>query len=658
MELVIYSSLPALALLIFFVPGRVRVVVAGLATLAAGVFTSVPALSVLSGLSDACLAYQVPWFPGSPAFVFDPLSSFFVLAINLTVASGVLFSHGYLHADTASGKQTALHYFSLVLLHYSMLGVVLLREGTAFLVAWELMAVSSFLLILYEAGRREVLKTAVRYMIQMHIGFFLLVAAFLIAGRDTGTFGFDSLPAYFGRNPNLPLFLLFFAGFAIKAGFIPFHTWLPEAHPAAPSHVSAVMSGIMVKMGIYGIARVAASCTGDLITIGAVVALFGLLSALYGILSAAFRKDLKEVLAYSTIENVGIIGLGLGTGLVGAGAGQPAMAFLGFGAALFHIANHSLYKPLLFMAAGSVYKATHTRNIEQLGGLVRSLPRTAALFMTGAMAICGLPPLSGFISEVMLFGSMFEGIRAGNVWLSVAMVLAAVGLAVVAGLSVFVFTRAFGITFLGLPRSEIRPEPGAVTRTMMFPKLVLASLILLAGLFPAAAWSVVAPAAATLAGQPGAGQPLPLMPMFSAIGRAGMVLILAVTTIMVVRRMVLGRRTVNTAPTWGCGYTAGTARLQYTGESFTGNLGELAAPLLHEKTSYMEIREEEIFPEPRSFQKTISDPFRLAIGRAADWSALALKRLARLQTGYIQHYVLYAFLFMLAIFILMTFKLI
>ena len=663
-----------LSFLILMVPGKVRYFYALGLTLFIILFTSYPAILQLlfplsadvisSGNRLSQLLNTTEWkfsgFLGDLTFTLDPLSGFFILVTNFTVLTGLLYSRGYLKAyeKTKNPAQFALHYFSYTWLHLSMLAVLTLRDGLSFLIAWELMAVSSFMLILFEAEKRNTLKTAVNYLVQMHIGFVLLLIAFLITEAGTGQMSFDALPAYFSSHPNIPLFLLFFAGFAVKAGFMPFHTWLPEAHPAAPSHVSGVMSGVMIKMGIYGIFRVLTSIQSGWYSIGIVILIISVFTGILGILFSVVQKDLKKILAYSTIENIGIIGLGTGLGCIGIALQNPLLTVLGFTGSLLHVLNHSLFKSLLFFGAGSVYRATHTRNIEELGGLIHSIPRTAGLFLFGSAAICALPPLNGFISEFLLYIGFFKGLGAGSEYLSILFLLTIIAMALIGGLAIFSFSRAFGISFLGSQRKEIHIQPETISRDMIFPQLLIAFAILGIGLMPMAA---IAPIASLVEGQFHTGpvaSGIFLTTAMNKISLFGLILITLTSCILYLRARVLRQRAPTYGPTWGCGYTEGTPRQQYTGLSYADNLAELAQPLLQSREEFRAIPPEDIFPHKRSLHVQTPDIFAKGIGILTDGSWFILKKLARLQTGNIRHYVLYAFIFILLIFALLYLKLI
>ena len=284
--------------------------------------------------------------------------------------------------------------------------------------------------------------------------------------------------------------MLALVGFGTKAGFIPLHVWLPEAHPAAPSHVSAVMSAVMIKTGIYGLVRVMMLLGAPQAWWGWVLCGIGLSSGVIGVLLALAQHDLKRLLAYHSVENIGIIALGLGVGTLGLCAGLPAVAVMGFAGALLHVLNHALFKGLLFLAAGNVVHSAHTREIDHLGGLLRRMPRTGAIFLIGAAAISGLPPLNGFISEFLIYLASFKGAVTLEGANSVPMLATIAGLALIGGLAAACFTKAFGIVFLGQPRSEHAEQAHEVGLAMVMPGVVLAAACILIGLLGASVVSV------------------------------------------------------------------------------------------------------------------------------------------------------------------------
>jgi hydrogenase-4 component B len=332
------------------------------------------------------------------------------------------------------------------------------------------------------------------------------------------------------------------------------------------------------------------------------------------------------------------------------------LIILGFTGGLLHVLNHSLFKSLLFFSAGSVYKTYHTRNVEELGGVIHKMPGTAFLFMTGALAICGLPPLNGFISEVLIYLGLFMGLSAGSAYQSITFILAVISLALIGGLAIFCFTKAFGVVFLGSPRKEITNPVSEVGSGMLFPQYLIAGLMALIGLFP---MIFIDPLTNFICIQFHLAS-LPFLTsmtgIFTKISLVSLILILLIAAILTIRKLMLKNRQVAYGPTWGCGYTAGSARQQYTGTSYAGNFAEIAQPFLQSKEEFRTIPEEEIFPGKRSFELHPRDIFRSAINKAVDFSMLALKKIARLQTGNIQHYILYAFIYILVIFVLFYLK--
>jgi len=613
---------------------------------------------------DGLITIKAPFdFTGdSFVFIIDRLSAFFIIVINITVFTGFLYARGYLspYAQSSKGLSFSIHYFSYLWLCLSMLMVVMLRSGLYFLIAWEIMALSSFFLVIFEAEKRSIMKTGISYLIQMHAGMFFLLIAFLLVERATGKMSFDALRLYFSTESNILLFMLFFIGFAIKAGFIPLHTWLPEAHPAAPSHVSGVMSGVMIKMGIYGIIRVIIPLQHDLLLIGLIILVISLFSGILGVMMAIVQHDLKRLLAYHSIENIGIIGIGIGTGVIGIATNNNLLALCGFSGGLLHVLNHSLFKSLLFFSAGSVYQSAHTRNIENLGGLMKKMPYTSGLFLIGSLAICGLPPFNGFISEYLIYMGMFNSLSASNLYQSIMLIVVIAGLSLIGGLAIFCFTKAFGISFLGEARSEKASKAIEVQWIMLLPQIIPVVFILLIGL--ASVWFVK-----PLSGIVTEAFSLPVMaitdgPVLNNLARISIlsgIFLLSVTVLLIYRHFHLKLRKVSAGPTWGCGYTAPSARQQYTSTSFAYIYNHLAKPVLQTKKIMKEIQQDEIFPAGRTFESHSDDIFKkLLIDKPIGWISELLKKIAVMQTGLIQHYILYAFIFMLVVFLLTYLKII
>lgn len=625
--------------------------------------TSFWSYKVFSGTGGTLtVTCRIPFPDTVPQFVIDRLSAFFIVVINITVLVGLLYSKGYLkkYYTTKNSLRFSIHYFSYLWLYLSMLMVVMIRSGLSFLIAWEIMALSSFLLVIFDAEDTSVMKTGISYLIQMHAGMFFLLIAFLITAKETGEMSFDSLALYFSGHSNIFLFLLFFIGFGIKAGFIPLHTWLPQAHPAAPSHVSGVMSGVMIKMGIYGILRVLMSVQHDLTAIGLIILAVSVLSGIMGVMMAIVQHDLKRLLAYHSIENIGIIGIGTGLGTIGIGTGNNVMSLLGFGGALLHVLNHSLFKSLLFFNAGSVYNATHTRNTEQLGGLMKKMPYTSVLFLIGSLAICGLPPFNGFVSEFLIYSGMFKSLTSSGLYQSIVILGSLVALSLIGGLAIFCFTKAFGIAFLGEARSEKASRAEEVESSMIWPQFITVSLIVVIGLASPLFVNPVLKIISAAFNLPDTGLlTASFIDNLTGISIASGFFVLLVTLLLIYRSFHLSSKIVGCGPTWGCGYTAPSPGLQYTSTSYAYNFNHLAKPVLQTKKIMDEIGEEEIFPRQRLFRFESEDVYKkYLIDKPVDLISGLLKRIAVMQTGRIQDYILYAFVFMLVVLILTWFNII
>lgn len=661
-----YNSLLLLIILlsftVFAVPGKYKYLCTlGILT-ACVLLTSLLSSRVFIDNSVNQLQLRIPLIKTSIPLVTDKVSAFFIIVINITVFVGLLYAKGYLktYYSTINQLRFSIHYFSYLWLYLSMVLVVMIRDGVGFLIAWELMALSSFMLVIFDAGDRITMKTGINYLIQMHAGMFFILISFLIVEKDTGNMSFDSLITYFSNHSNIPLFLLFFTGFGIKAGFVPLHTWLPQAHPAAPSHVSGVMSGVMIKMGIYGIIRVLMAVQHDLMAIGLIVLTVSLISGIFGVMMAIMQHDLKRLLAYHSIENIGIIGLGLGLGVIGMATGNTVLSLLGFSGGILHILNHSLFKSLLFFNAGSVYQATHTRNIEQLGGLMKKMPYTAGFFLIGSLAICGLPPFNGFISEYLIYLGMFRGLSSVDLNQAVMLLLSISGLVLIGGLAIFCFTKAFGIVFLGEPRSETARLASEVDCTMILPQIITILSILCIGLvsviFVKPVLGMTTMAFALQVPDPEVSSSINNLSQISLISG---IFVIMVVILMFWRHVHLKTRQVTEGPTWACGYTAGSYKQQYTATSYTYNYNHLARPLLRTKKIMDDIREEDIFPGKRTFESNSDDAFKkFLIDKPVDTLSALLKKIAVMQTGEIRHYILYAFIFILLVLLLTFFKVI
>ncbi len=591
----------------------------------------------------------------------DKLSAFFIFVINFTSLTGLIYAKGYLkpYLPKKNSTEIAFHYFNFLWLHISMLLVVMIHEALAFLIVWEIMSLVSFFLVIFESDKKETVKIGLNYLIQMHIGVVFLMIAFIIAYIQTGAdFSFDGLSVYFASHNPFLLFLLFFIGFGIKAGFIPLHSWLPHAHPAAPSHVSGVMSGVMIKMGIYGILRVLSYIHNDLFGIGLFILTISLISGIIGVSLAIVQHDVKKLLAYHSIENIGIIGIGIGLGVIGLSQNIPILAVLGFGGGILHILNHSLFKSLLFYTAGSVYKQTHTRNIEQLGGLIKKMPKTALFFLLGALAISGLPPFNGFISEFLIYSGMFKSLQAGNLITDITLLFSFSGLAIIGGLAIFCFTKVFSIIFLGTGRSDKTKNVTEVEPVMIVPDYMIGFLILLIGL---GSFIIVEPLINVIAiFTENASILSEMTPILNKISLSSSIFISVIGIIWLLRAWQQKRHQISEDGTWGCGYTGANPALhQYTATSYADNFVQLSSKIVNVKKEYEDFDSNEIFPKDKSFETHSSDVFEdNLITKPINKMLYFLEKIAVFQTGKIQHYLLYAFVFIIIIGLLTYFNLI
>src|SRR5271157_156902 len=572
---------------------------------------------------------------GEPHVAMDALSAFFLLCVFLVSGLAAVYASGYLPAYLGRRRLgPAVALFNLLVA--AMAGLVVARDGILFLISWEVMSFASFFLVTFENEREDVRRAGMTYLVASQFGVAFLFILFVLLGRSSGTYDFDRFAAAGGLANTC--FLLAVVGFGSKAGFWPLHIWLPEAHPAAPSHVSAVMSGVMIKLGIYGLLRTLTFLGPPAVWWSTVVLLLGAISGLTGIVHALAQRDLKRRLAYSSVENMGLIALGVGIGLLGQSHGNALVSFFGYSGALLHVLNHGLMKGLLFHGAGSVIHGTGTRSIESLGGLYRRMPTTALSFLVGCVAICGLPPLNGFVGEWLIYVGAFRGAASLPTAGAVLALVAIPVLALIGGLAAACFVGTFGTVFLGEPRTEVVPrahESGLAMRSTMG----IGSLLCVAiGFWPAGALRLVVPAVA-LVGQIPALASDASSPLL-AMSRLAFVLTLVIAVLALLRSALLRGRAVTQGVTWGCGYAAPSPRMQYTASSFAQPLLAPFAPILH-------VRVEEdgpsgYFPRGARYDEHISDVagerFLIPGTRRV---VRALSRLRVIQQGRVQLYVVY-----------------
>ena len=610
-----------------------------------------PAIRVLlgGGADSVRWAWAVPY--GAFYVEVDALSAFFLIPILGLSALAAIYGGEYLWGWREK-KSLGASWFFFNLLVASMMMVVLARNGVLFLVAWEVMALASFFLVTFEDEKDSVREAGWTYLVASHLGTAFLLALFVLLGREAGSLDFDRFGAVASLAPSAVsgLFLLALIGFGTKAGFMPLHVWLPEAHPAAPSHVSALMSGVMIKTGIYGLLRALTFLGPPLAWWGWTLIGIGLTSGVLGVLFALAQHDLKRLLAYHSVENIGIIALGLGVGLVGLSNGSPLLAVLGFGGGLLHVLNHAVFKGLLFFGAGAVLHGAGTREIDHLGGLAKRMPWTAATFLVGSVAISGLPPLNGFVSEFLIYLGAFNGVtqRAG---VAVPLLAVIAGLALIGGLAAACFTKTFGIVFLGEPRSEQAARAHEAGAAMRWPMVLLAAACVaiglcaplmvrpLAGVLPSVSRLSADSVAENLANADG--------PLRWVVVGSGAFLAL-VAGLAWLRLRLLAGRTVSESVTWDCGYAQPTARMQYTASSFARPVTERFGPLLRTRRKLSQ--PEGIFPREASLTTSTPDAARDVLYQPAFTGiGRGLAKMRWLQHGNVQLYVLYIALTLLVL---------
>lgn len=509
---------------------------------------------------------------GGEWFFWDALSCFFLAGVFLLSALGSLYGHAYWKAEEHpdNGRKVRLFYG---LITAGMALVTVSRHAFVFLAAWELMALSAFFLITGEDEKAEVREAGWTYLVATHAGTLALFGFFAAYGVLQGSFLLHPIAP--GSAGESLLFLLALAGFGLKAGVFPLHVWLPSAHANAPSHVSALLSGVMLKIGVYGFLRVLSLFPHPPAWWGVTVLAVGAVSAVLGVAFALGQHDLKRLLAYHSIENIGIIFLGIGAALLGRAYAHPEWTALGLAGALLHVWNHGLFKASLFYSAGSVIHATGTRSIDALGGLGKKMPWTSLFFLLGAVAICGLPPLNGFISEFLVYLGLFRGLSHPSAWGPAAAAILA--LALTGALAVACFTKVFGAVFLGEARGEAAKRAGEAPGVMLLPGAVLTLLCAWIGFFPGTVTRFLTAAAGVWCGESSEApaQPIGEIP-WGLFALGGILLgVLFFLLLFALRRAVVPENEGGRVPTWDCGYLRPTASMQYTASSFAATLVQL-----------------------------------------------------------------------------------
>ncbi len=638
-------------------PAAPRIVCFGLAFCGALLQIAASVTALTRGSSSE---WSIP--SGVPLFLWtirlDPISAYFILALGILAATVSIFSLGYLR-DWEGRKSIGVLAFFYNLLLLSLALVFTASNAFFFLVAWEVMALAAYCLVSFEHQEEETRQAGILFLIMSHAGTGLLLLAFLGLATASGDLSFASFHLLASKLPAWEqgaIFWLFFLGFGVKAGVIPIHLWLPAAHSVAPSNVSALMSGIVIKAGIYGMARVFFDFF-DVAPLwaGTVVLAAGVVSALIGVLYALMEHDLKRLLAYHSIENIGIILIGFGAALMFHSLGYPVLAALALIAGLYHTLNHAIFKCLLFLGAGSVLHATGTRNMEKMGGLIRRMPGTALYFLIGAVAISGLPPLNGFVSEWLTYQALLAGFGTTQSLTRLMFPLAGALLALTAALAAACFVKAFGITFLALPRSEQAASAREASISMRAAMAVLAlacvALGLGAGWFlpvfdPITQQTMGTRVSSLLAASNGfvlsAGAP-----RSGTVSTAGIAAMLVVcSAVPGLLWLVWGRKSRRASgPTWDCGLPGLTAANEYTATAFSKPLRMIFSALYRPRREIQaEFKVSPYFPTAIRFESEIEPRFEKRLYDPIQERILALSRRMRaVQAGSIHAYLAYIF---------------
>lgn len=627
-------------------------------------------LGALAGLALAALGLQAVWLPaqsltlplGLPDLPFhlriDPLAGFFLMLLGSVSAGISVYAAGYFREESA-------HRLALITLQYhvflaSMAFVMLADDAYLFMVAWETMALSSYFLVTTDHKLAAIRSAGFLYLLIAHLGAIAILLCFGVMSSGHGDYTFDALrTAHLTPAWASVAFALAFFGFGAKAGMIPLHAWLPEAHPAAPSPVSALMSGIMLKTAIYGMVRVIYDLIGGVRwEWGILVLVVGMGTMLFGVLYALMQHDLKRLLAYHSVENIGIILLGLGVSMVFIGFGHPAAGALGLIAALYHTLNHAVFKGLLFLGAGSILHSTGLRNLNDMGGLIHKMPKTAFYFLIGALAISALPPLNGFVSEWLTFQAALQAPILQNGIVRSLVPLFAATLALAGALTAMCFVKVYGIAFLGQPREvEHAPHADAVHDAGVFERYGMAWLTagcFVLGLFPASILLTLNRVGVSLTGQGLSEKALesswiwlvptaPQQASYSPVIFLAVIVAVTLLAFLLVRRFYHGR--VRLSDPWDCGFPEQTSRMQDTADAFGQPIRHVFGPVYLMQRQLPGPDD----PQPR-FSLKIEDRhwywLYLPVARLAEFVS---SKVALLQQGRISIYLLFSFLTLIAL---------
>ena len=580
--------------------------------------------------SEMTLPIGLPWLGAH--FRLDVLASFFLVVVNLGGASASLYGLGYGPHDAAPHR--VLPFFPAFLAGMNL--VVLADDAFSYLVCWEFMSLASWALVMARHREASTARAGYIYLLMASFGTLALLLAFGLLAGPAGDYGFAAIRAA-GHTPYVAtlVLILMLLGAGSKAGLVPMHVWLPLAHPAAPSHVSALMSGVMTKVAIYGFIRVIFDLLGQPSWPASVVVLFlGSITAVMGILYAMMENDLKRLLAYSTIENVGIIFVSLGLALAFQANGLKLAAALAFTAALFHVLNHSFFKSLLFFGAGAVLTSTGERDMEQLGGLIHRMPFTSFVFLVGCVAISALPPFNGFVSEWLIFQAVLQSPELPQWALKIMVPAVGAMLALAAALAAACFVKAFGVTFLGRPRGPTAETAKEVDRYSLSAMFILASFCLLAGILPGLVIDALSPITVEILGGAmpiQANEPwLSIVPIAESRSSYNGLLVMVFITISASSAVYFIHRFASHAlrrgPAWGCGFSDPTPAAQYSAGSFAQPIRRVFGTLVFRARDHVEMPQPgDVGPARLKIElhdpiwETIYAPIAGAVGFSAEW---------------------------------------
>lgn len=574
-------------------------------------------------------------------FSLDNISAFFAIIIAIMSTLAIIYSNGYLKPYIEKGKNITAHCLFLIMLMASMLGVVVCQNALMFLIIWELMSLSSFFLVIFEYEEKEVIASGIKYLVYMHLSVIFIIIFFALLSIQAHSS--DFIYFYGIANENIELanliFIFGFIGFGIKAGFVPFHNWLPDAHPKAPSHVSAMMSGVMIKTGIYGIIRALEICSIPKLSTIYFVLILAIVTALYGITYASVQKDIKKMLAYSSIENIGIIGIGFGVYLLATHFEYPIVALIALCGSFAHILNHSIFKELLFLSAGSVYIKTHTKEMELLGGLIKKMPTTAICFILGGISICALPPFNGFVSEFLIYMSFIKALDINNFGVFIVILFAIASLALVGTIAILCFTKTISITFLGEARTEHTAQNDN-PKSMLIPMGILAGLCLILGLFPQFVFKYTLLPASVFIDY---GCACKQIAFLSTISKCLWVLFGLILLFILVKKIISNKQT--TYLTWGCGYNKATSKMQYSGASYTSPFLNIVKPLFKRTRDVKKAKG--LFPVDAHYETKVDDiEETYIINPILKWDEKFLSKFEIIQNGDIQQYIRFGLAFL------------